>query len=140
MHHCLRWVDAPVLNFRPYESRSLNSLVVLLSAQPPQIQCTTDLGWPVSRGIRSPLNSRGNHSSRRIIFTYVSGGIRLLERGSFHTFRLIRPDQSEYAMSKGGPHYMGDRLFRDTGPHSLWVTLCRCSITTIEGSNQTHWI
>jgi len=26
---------------------------------------------------------------------------------------LIRPDQSEYAISKGGPDYMGDRLFRD---------------------------
>ena len=31
--------------------------------------------------------------------------------GSFHTFRLIRPDQSEYAISKKGPHFMGDRLF-----------------------------
>src|SRR6218665_592758 len=35
--------------------------------------------------------------------------------GSFHTFRLIRPDQSEYTISKRGPHYMGDRLIRDTG-------------------------
>src|SRR6218665_2151534 len=35
--------------------------------------------------------------------------------GSFHTFRLIPPDQSEYDISKGGPQYMGDRLFRDTG-------------------------
>ena len=33
----------------------------------------------------------------------------------FHTFRLIRPDQSEYAISKREPHYMRDKLFRDTG-------------------------
>jgi len=26
--------------------------------------------------------------------------------GSFHTFRFIRPDQLEYAISKRGPHYM----------------------------------
>jgi len=31
----------------------------------------------------------------------------LHEGGWFHTFRLIRPDQSEYAVSKRGPHYMG---------------------------------
>src|SRR6218665_2388091 len=30
-------------------------------------------------------------------------GIRLHEVGSFHTFRLIQPDQSEYAISKRGP-------------------------------------
>src|SRR6218665_207335 len=28
--------------------------------------------------------------------------------------RLIWTDQSEYAISKSGPHYMGDRLFCDT--------------------------
>jgi len=39
----------------------------------------------------------------------------LNEGGSLHTFRMIRPDQSEYAISKMGPHCMGDRLFRDTG-------------------------
>src|SRR6218665_2554074 len=42
-------------------------------------------------------------------------GNTFARRGSFHTFRLIRLDQSEYAISKRGPHYMGDRLFRDTG-------------------------
>jgi len=35
-------------------------------------------------------------------------GIRLHEGGSFHTFRLIRPNQSEYAILKRGPHYMGE--------------------------------
>src|SRR6218665_637919 len=30
-------------------------------------------------------------------------GIRLHEVGSFHKFRLIQPDQSEYAISKRGP-------------------------------------
>src|SRR6218665_2744407 len=43
----------------------------------------------------------------RGIISYGSWGIRLHEGGSFHTFRLIRPDQSEYAISKRGPHYMG---------------------------------
>ena len=30
------------------------------------------------------------------------------EGGSFPTFRLIWPDQSEYAISKRGPCYMGE--------------------------------
>src|SRR6218665_1590280 len=62
------------------------------------------------------IKFKGNHFSRRII-SYGSWGIRLHEWGSFHTFRLIRQDQSEYTISKGGPHYMGDSLFRDTGTH-----------------------
>ena len=37
----------------------------------------------------------------RGVILYVSWGIRL------HTFRLIRPDQSEYAISKRRPHYNG---------------------------------
>ena len=52
------------------------------------------------------IKFKGDHLSRRII-SYGSWGIRLHKRGSFHTFRLIRPEQSEYAISKGGPHYMG---------------------------------
>jgi len=35
--------------------------------------------------------------------------------GSFHTFRLIRPNQSEYAIIKGDHIIWGDKLFRDTG-------------------------
>src|SRR6218665_3000719 len=50
----------------------------------------------------------------RGIISHVSWGIRLHEGGSFHTFRLIRPDQYEYAISKRGPHYTGDMLFRVT--------------------------
>ena len=58
---------------------------------------------------------QGDPFSRGIIL-YDSWGIRL-HGGYVCTFRLIRPDQSEYAISKGGPHYtcMGDRLFRDNG-------------------------
>src|SRR6218665_200867 len=48
---------------------------------------------------------KGDHFSRRIVW-YGSWGIRLHKRGSFHPFRLIRPDQSEYAISKG-PNYFG---------------------------------
>ena len=33
----------------------------------------------------------------------------------FHTFRMIRPDQPEYAIRKGDHNIWGDRLFRDTG-------------------------
>jgi len=59
------------------------------------------------------------------IISYDSWGIRLHEGGSLHTFRLIRPDQSKYAISKRGPHYMGYRLFRDTGraaaADNLWA-------------------
>src|SRR6218665_3313346 len=46
--------------------------------------------------------------------------------GSFRTFRLIRPDHSEYAISKGGPHYMRDRLFRDTGRWLTRILSLRC--------------
>ena len=45
--------------------------------------------------------------SSRGIISYVSWGIHLHDGRSFHTFRLIRPDQSQYAISKRGPHYIG---------------------------------
>ena len=43
---------------------------------------------------------KGNNFVRFMGDTFARGG-------SFHTFRLIRPDQSEYAIWKRGPHYMG---------------------------------
>src|SRR6218665_3099102 len=60
------------------------------------------------------INFKGDYFSRLII-SYGLWGVRLHERRSFHTFRLIRTDQSESAIWKGAPHYMGARLFRDTG-------------------------
>jgi len=47
--------------------------------------------------------SRGDNFVRFIGDTFARGG-------SFHTFRLIRPDQSEHAMSYRGPHYMGGKV------------------------------
>src|SRR6218665_758045 len=54
------------------------------------------------------IRFKADHFSREIIsYIYVSWGISLHDGGPFHMFRLIRPDQSEYAISKRGPHYMG---------------------------------
>src|SRR6218665_126651 len=47
---------------------------------------------------------KGDNFGRFMGDTFARGG-------SFHTFRLIRPDQSEYVISKREPHFMGDRLF-----------------------------
>src|SRR6218665_515921 len=50
------------------------------------------------------IRFKADHFSRGII-SYVSWGY-VCTGGSFHTFRLIRPDQSAYAISKRGPHYI----------------------------------
>ena len=42
--------------------------------------------------------------------------------------RSTQPDQSEYNISKRGSHYMGDRLFRDTGIASFPVKILYASI------------
>src|SRR6218665_1882932 len=42
--------------------------------------------------------------------------------------RSTQPDQSEYNISKRGSHYMGDRLFRDTGIASFPVIILYASI------------
>src|SRR6218665_2621174 len=60
---------------------------------------------------------KGDNFVRFMVDTFPRGG-------SFHTFRLIRPDRSEYAISKRGPHYMGDRLFRYTDPkEAAWAVM-----------------
>jgi len=45
---------------------------------------------------------------------------------SFHTFRLIRPDQFEYAILNRGPHHRGDRLFRDTSSDDTYRCMHTC--------------
>src|SRR6218665_2668276 len=46
--------------------------------------------------------------------------------GSFHTFRLIRLDQFEYAILNRGPHHRGDRLFRDTSSDDTYRCMHTC--------------
>ena len=57
--------------------------------------------------------TRTNHNTIQTIGIYVRVFWTADHAGQI--FIPHRPHQSECTISKGGPHYMGDRLFHDTG-------------------------
>src|SRR6218665_2598986 len=77
------------------------------SPQPYSWASVNCLPWRISIVLRTrTIKFKGDPFSRGII-SYDSWGYVCTRGGSFHMFRLIRPSQSEYAISKRGPHYMG---------------------------------